>query len=399
MKPRTRLVSTLWLSQLVNSLDRVAIGFAGPAIMSALALSPSEFGIIMSSFGVGYFIAQAPGGFLADRWGTRTMLVLGPLLWALFTGITGLVSTLASFVVVRFCFGLSEGLTNTSISKAIGETFAPEHRARTIAICTTALTVGPAVGGPLVGVLIGAWGWQAAFYLLTIPSLIAAAAAWLFLPKRPAKTSGEPGEMRSGPGLWSVLRQPRVMLLAGATFAWNIPYWGYMSWMPTYLANSRNLDIKAAGMLGGVPYILAFFGVILGGWLGSRFHRFCPLIVTLAFFAAGLFMIFAYQANTVTLAVIGLSGAAFCLFGSIGPIGKIGLDLAPDHQRGAFIGVVLTVGQIGAICAPALIGFLVDWTHNFAAGFAFMVGALWVSAACYTLLGRMVNPGPVPQTT
>lgn len=398
MNTKTQLIVSLWLLNFINALDRVAMGFAGPAIMKSLALSPSAFGIILSSFGVGYFLAQAPSGFLADRWGVRPLLIGGPILWAVFTGMTGLVSTLASFVVVRFFFGISEGLTGASTYKAVGDSFASKDRARTLAICTTALAVAPAAAGPLVGLLVTSWGWQVAFFVLAIPSLITAYVMYRTIPARAAAPQAGEKAPQSRPPLWQTVKQPRVLLLAAATFCWNVPYWGFSSWMPTYLVQARHLDLKSAGFIAGVPYLFAFAGMIVGGWLGSRFHSYCTRIVTSAFAVAGGFLIFAYRADTVLLAVVGLSGAAFCLFGATGPIGKVGLDLAPEHQRGAFIGLIVMVGQLGAICAPAVIGFLVGWTHNFAAGFGFMIVALWAAAASYTVLDHMVKSAPTSKT-
>src|ERR1700737_481905 len=66
LKTQTRIISALWLWMLANYLDRVAISVAGPSIMQSLALSPASFGIILSSFGVGYLLSQIPGGLIAD---------------------------------------------------------------------------------------------------------------------------------------------------------------------------------------------------------------------------------------------------------------------------------------------------------------------------------------------
>src|SRR3546814_4322600 len=113
------ILVALWLLMIANYLDRVAISFAGPAIMASLSMGAKDFGVVLSSFGVGFLMAQIPGGLLSDRFGARPMLVIASLLWALFTGLTGLVSTVTAFVVVRFLFGFSEGAINSSFYKAI----------------------------------------------------------------------------------------------------------------------------------------------------------------------------------------------------------------------------------------------------------------------------------------
>src|SRR3546814_18034238 len=77
--------------------------------MASLSMGAKEFGVVLSSLGVGFLMAQIPGGLLSDRFGARPMLVIASLLWALLTGFTGLVSTVTALVDRRFPFGFSEG--------------------------------------------------------------------------------------------------------------------------------------------------------------------------------------------------------------------------------------------------------------------------------------------------
>ena len=93
-------------------------------MMKSLGMDAGTFGIVLSSFALGYFLSQIPGGLLADRWGARAVVVVGPLLWAVFTGMTGFVSTVAALVAVRVLFGVSEGLSNSASYKLIGDNFA-----------------------------------------------------------------------------------------------------------------------------------------------------------------------------------------------------------------------------------------------------------------------------------
>jgi sugar phosphate permease len=97
---------------------------------------------------------------------------------------------------------------------------------------------------------------------------------------------------------------------------------------------------------------------------------------------AGLSLFLAYRADGLTLSLVGLSSAAFFMYGGLGPFGAIVLDLAPERSRAAYSGVVNTAGQIGGAAAPVIVGFLVDATGTFAGGFDFMVVGLCVAAAC-----------------
>ena len=119
MRGKFSILVAIWLLQCVNYADRVVVGFAGPSMMKSLGIDTGTFGIVLSSFAVGYFLSQIPGGLLADRWGARAVVIVGPLFWALFTGITGFVATVAALVAERLLIGVSEGLSNTASYKLI----------------------------------------------------------------------------------------------------------------------------------------------------------------------------------------------------------------------------------------------------------------------------------------
>lgn len=390
MKSKFGLIFALWFLALVNYLERVAMSFAGPSIMSSLAMPAAEFGVVLSSFGIGYMLAQIPGGLVADRWGARTLLVMGPIFWALFTGLTGLVSTLIGFVIVRICFGLSEGLSNTSVYKAIGENFEAKDRARIIGICSTAIPIAPALAGAIVGTLLGVYGWQAMFFIMVVPALMAALFCFLFVPAKHLVPQSREARNEPRTSFRELLRYPSLWLLSIGCFAWNIPYWGFLGWMPSYLSIAHHLDLKTLGAVAGLPYVFAFFGLLVSGWLGSwKLDRYCAQLAAAYFVGAAIFLFLAYQAVSLGWAVAGLSGAAFFLFGSSAPIGKLALDLAPERHRAAYVGIYNSFGQVGGAFAPAAIGFLVTQTGTFASGFGLMVAGLGAGAVCLIAISRL----------
>ena len=395
-----RVIFALWFLSFVNYLERVTISFAGPAIMKSLHMSPAAFGIVLSSFGIGYLMAHIPGGLLSDRLGSRALLTVGPLFWALFTGATGLVATMAGFVAVRVCLGLSEGISSTSIYKTLGDNFAPEKRSRALAIASTAIPLAPALAGTLIGKLTVAYGWPKMFFIMAAPALVVSGVCYLLIPARRTARSSPPvsGPQESTLLLKSLVTRPSLWILSLAAFAWNIPYWGFLGWMPSYLALARHIDLKAIGPLASMPYIGAFFGLLVGGWLGStRLHKYCIQLVVAFFVGAAVSLFLAYQAQTLPLALAGLTGTAFFLFGSSGPVAKIVLDLAPEGARATYVGFYNTVAQVGGVLAPALIGFLVSATGSFASGFGFMVASLCAAAALLLVLTspRLVPLSPV----
>ena len=403
MKTKAQIIFSLWLLIFINYMDRSAISFAGPAIMSDLSMNAAAFGIVLSSFGLGYALALVPGGIAADRWGARWVLIITPLLWGTFTGLTGFVTAVSGFIVMRLGLGISEGLFSPSIYKSIGDHFEPKQRAGAIAICISSLMLGPAVAGPTVALLIDAVGWQGMFMIMAVPAVIASAVAYLMVPKRkePHKTKESSDIEDDAVPMSKVIRRPSLWVLSLSNFTTDIAQWGFLGWMPTYLFLEREINMMGTGFVGSVPYVFGFVGLLLGGWLGSTFfHRYRIQMVTVCYVAAGLSLGLAYVAEDLPVAVIGLSATAFFLFGAGASKGSIAIDLAPANVRGTYIGIYNVAGQIGATIAPATIGFLVHATGKFALGFGFMIFSLVVTAICMiALMPLMPRSSPPDQAS
>src|ERR1035441_9569516 len=94
MKRPQLVLGLIWLMMFVAYFDRINITVAGPAIVKSLDLPPAAFGLVLSAFTFGYALMQIPGGALADRFGSRPLLIFALILWSLFTGLTGLANVL-----------------------------------------------------------------------------------------------------------------------------------------------------------------------------------------------------------------------------------------------------------------------------------------------------------------
>ncbi len=362
-------------------------------MMKSLSMSPATFGLILSAFGVGHLVMQLPGGYIADRWGAKPMLVAGPLLWALFTGSTALTVTVVGLWAVRAALGASEGLFATSTSKVLGESFPSKERARALAISNTAVPLAPALAGPLVGVLVAGYGWQAMFGAIAIPSVLAAIACYVLVPSGRPTLRATPSGSDPHASFASVLKQPGLWLASLGGFGFIVANWGFTGWMPSYLALQRHVRLQSLGAVSSIPYIFGFFGILVGGTLGSGwlYHR-RLLLISGACLGAGLSLLVAYRADGVPYSLAGLSGAAFFLFCTQPPLSSIVLDLAPERYRASYQGVYNTIIQSGGIVAPALIGWLISRTGSFAAGFGVMILSLCLAAVCMFCLTPFITP-------
>src|ERR1700739_3420958 len=77
------IVTLLFLFMLINFADKAVIGIAAVPIMKELKLSPSEFGLIGSSFFLLFALSAIVTGFVVNRVQTRWVLLAMGLVWAL----------------------------------------------------------------------------------------------------------------------------------------------------------------------------------------------------------------------------------------------------------------------------------------------------------------------------
>ncbi len=392
---RYLVLGLIWLMMFVAYFDRINITVAAPAIVASLGLNSSSFGLILAAFTFGYALMQIPGGYLADRFGSRRLLVFALVFWSIFTGLTGLASSLTGLVIVRVLFGIGEGLENGAQFKLVGDFYPSRDRSAANAVFLTALSLGPAVAAPLAAWFVVHTGWHALFFWFTLPGLVVAALLAALLPGREPAAAVAVAPARGGDQGWRLALGMRSSWLAFTAYlCFNIAFWGFIGWMPSYLNATRHIALAQLGLVASVPYLCGFVGTIAIGTLGSTLaarHR--PALVGGAYLLAGAALGVAFGAHSVVRCVAGLAVAAFFLYGGFGPFWAIALDLIPATLRGGFTGFVNLGGQIGGFLAPIVVGAIVTATHSFAGGFAFMIGALLISAVSLFWLEVSIDRG------
>ncbi|WEG12827.1 MFS transporter [Pullulanibacillus sp. KACC 23026] len=384
MNKKWIMLLLIWLMMFVAYLDRINISVAGPTIQKELHISPAGFGVVLSAFTFGYAILQIPGGILADKFGAKRLLVIALIWWSIFTGMTGMAMSLGFLIVSRVLFGVGEGLENGAQFKLVGDFFPSHERSSANGLFLTSLALGPAVVAPVAAWLLKSVGWHSMFYLFIIPGLIMAILIGWFIPNKPTEGVVHT-EITNRKGLrasWSdIMAHPAIWLAFVAYLFFNIAFWGFLGWMPSYLSEARHITLSQLGMDASLPYWFGFLGLVIVGFLGNRFlNRYRASMIAISYLLAGLCLYISFSAKTVSGSLFGLSAAAFFLYGGFGPFWSVALDLLPDQLRGTFSGFVNFGGQIGGFIAPIIIGGIVSATDSFNFGFGFMIAAVILSA-------------------
>jgi MFS transporter, ACS family, D-galactonate transporter len=390
---RFRVLALISAGTMINYLDRTVLGVAAPGMVTDLHLSPAIMGVVFSAFSWSYAVAQIPGGWVLDRFGTRLTYFLSVSFWSLFTLVQGFAWGIASLLTFRLGLGVSEAPCFPTNSRVVATWFPEHERAQATAVYTVGEYLGLACFGPLLFWISRRFGWRSLFYVVGIAGIVFAG-IWWALYREPGSTGHEAKTVRS-PMAWTQVRQLlRHRQVWGASigqFGGNSTLVFFLTWFPTYLAKERHMDWMRAGFNAILPFIAAACGILLGGWVsdtllkrtGSRnLARKLPIIVGL--FGASTIIVANYVASD-TLVIAILSFAFFCQ-GMTGLGWAVISDVAPRELMGLTGGIFNFASNLAGIITPIVVGAIIGATGSFFYALAYVGAAALLGALSYVFL-------------
>ncbi|KAI8595666.1 major facilitator superfamily domain-containing protein [Dissophora ornata] len=153
---------------MISYADRSNMAVAVVAIAREHGYSKQQQGLILASFFFGYILTPIMGGTLADRYGGKSILAIGALVWSICTLLTPFASGIGLFWIVlsRIALGLGEGVAYPSIHAMIGTWIPPSERSKAVATVTAFSYLGSVIALPTSSALVvSSWGWRGIFWL------------------------------------------------------------------------------------------------------------------------------------------------------------------------------------------------------------------------------------------
>jgi ACS family D-galactonate transporter-like MFS transporter len=416
---RWRIAFLLACGVLVNFLDRINLSVARDALHDSFGLSLVAFGYLSSAFSWTYALMQMPAGVLLDRWGVRRIGRISAFLWSVASFAAAVAPGLNWFFAARFLLGVSESPTFPANAKALGYWFTQEERGLATAVTDAAAKFSTAMGVPLIGLLLLYFGWRWSFAATGFISFLYFVLFYFVYrnPSEDKKLSAHEFEFirrgrvqpedqaraHSGGSLAYLLKQRKVYGLALGWGAYNYTFFLLLAWLPSYLSISLHVDLSHSIFYTSVPWLFATAtDLLVGGWLvdalikrGYDAHRVRQTTVV-AGMAFGLAIFGAARAHSPAAALVWISLALGGLAAAAPVAWTIPSLIAPRESVGTLAGIVNLCGQIAAISAPIMTGYIVSASHSFAAAFVTATVILLAGIAGYIFLLGRIEPIPEP---
>lgn len=376
-KNHSLMIFLLFLGYVIVYIDKTVMGFALLPIEKEFGVSTQQLGYITGIFFLSYSLFQIPAGWLNDRIGFRTMLVVSLCLlggFALCFGLLGF--SFGMLILFRFLSGIGHSGYPCSCAKAVVSNFSVEKRtfAQSILLSSAglAMTIGPMVAVSALTHI----GWRGSFAGLGLMACAVAIVIFVLVQKpKAAPKSASPVNYRA------LLKSPTVILLFIAIFCINIPSYGLMAWLPKFLVQQRHMPLEVSGLViaaGGLGIWISSLGT---GWLvGKYFQGREPRVIVICSLLSALCIFAIYQtASPVAASVFLFLGQVF-LMGSFVTVFTLPMKRLPVETMGAAMGLINTGGTLGGFISPIVMGYLISVSQDYYTTFIFLALAMVGSA-------------------
>jgi MFS family permease len=398
-------VITLLTIVLISYVDRVntSVLITDRSFTDHFGLTgrPAAQGLLTTLFLLGNGLAAfALSPVYETRLGVRRGLLVSIALWAVLTSVSPFALGGVMLLALRLLLGTAEGPLFSLKTMYIREAFAEGATGKPNAISSMGVSLGTAVGFPLVTFLVYSSGWVSSFLVLAGLNAVVGVPL-ILLTVRSVRTRARPAAT-SRTTLRHALRTPGLGWILAVEIATLAFLWGSSSWLPSYLLHDRHFTLTQTGVVSALPFLLSLLSGLAGGVLLDRIPpRRAPLLLVAGGLGAALSVAGVVAATGPVSAAIGLI-LANGFWGLQAPvIPTLVQRQATAGTVGSTYGVVNGVGNVISAFMPTAMGAAIGagGSRGYAYGYLLLVGTQLVTLVVGAVLfarGRKSTVSTVP---
>ncbi|HHW35877.1 MAG TPA: MFS transporter [Bacillales bacterium] len=373
---------------MINQIDKIIIGLVSVPLMDEFDLSPSQWGLVGSSFFCFFTFSSFFLGGMADSRNTKRMLAWLSFIWLIVQFVTPLVSSLYLLVVTRMLLGAGEGPAVAVSTSLIGKWF-PKHRhGISFGAVLFGATIGPAIATPFLISIISKEGWRAAFIAMGIVGLIVLI-LWMIFGKENPQEIGLPKidqeELHSST-ISKVSWRQFIPHLFSKNFIFTVlcagcAYWllaVQSVWLPTYFTKVQHLNGKQLTLAVSLPFLFAAICQIGFALVSDILYRKTGDIrkarinvasLTMVLSAVCLYLAGTVHSNTISILFFILSPGLGIVILTLAP--AMLMDFFSPKNIGKAQGAYVALSSSTSILAPLVFGYLVENAPTEAMGYQY----------------------------
>ncbi|MFG1428344.1 MFS transporter [Roseixanthobacter glucoisosaccharinicivorans] len=380
-----RIVPLFMACFVVAYLDRVNVSFAKLQMQSELGFSEAAYGLGASIFFIGYLLFEIPSNMILAKVGARRWIARIMISWGIASAVMMFVKSEYAFYALRFLLGVLEAGFVPGAVYCFTHWFPASQRGRINSLFFMSIGICGLIGGPISGAIMkfmdgigGLGGWQWLFLLEGIPSVVLGFvvlmvlddqvddAKWLTTEEKAllkARLAQDP-KVGHAHSFGAALREPVTYVFSLIYLGLAMGIYGIIFWMPQLVKTAGTTDTFVIGILTSLPYLIALVLIPLIARSSDRSgERRWHLGACAVAGAVGYVICGAFGDSLIAL-LLGLTIAATGIIGSFGLFWLLPQRVLSGLAAASGIALINSVGQIGGIIGPYMVGVVKDATGS-----------------------------------
>jgi MFS family permease len=400
-----RIMPLIMVCYLFAFFDRINISFAKFALQSDLSLTDTAYGLGAGLFVVGYVLFEVPSNMMLYKVGARRWICRIMISWGIATALMAFVQTEWQFYTLRFLIGAMEAGFAPGVLFYLTLWFPVAYRGRITSTLFLASAFAGILGAPVAGLVLsqmegvlGMRGWHWLFLVGGLPCIALGYlvfkvlkdriedAQWLTSDEQALLSQRIADQNRhiGGHSLLGALKTPGFLKLGLVYFMIQVCSYGLNFWAPHLIRTSGITHPTTIGLLTAVPYICGAITMVVVGRLSdasghrSRFVAGLMLLAAVGFLCAGIFD----KHTSFLIGALAVMGAG--IIASIPAFWALPPKLMTGAGAAGGIALINTLGQLGGIVSPVMVGRIKDVTGSTTPAL-YAIGALAIACAAILL--------------
>jgi len=402
-----RIMPLIMVCYLFAFFDRINISFAKFALQSDLGLTDTAYGLGAGLFVVGYVLFEVPSNMMLYKVGARRWIARIMISWGIATALMAFVQTEWQFYALRFLIGAMEAGFAPGVLFYLTLWFPVAYRGRITSMLFLASAFAGVVGAPVAGLVLSGMegvlsmrGWHWLFMVGGLPCIVLGYlvlktlkdriedANWLTMDEQVllAGRIAEQNKDIGGHSLLEAVKTPGFLTLGFVYFLIQVSSYGLNFWAPHLIRTSGIANPTIVGFLTAVPYLCGAAAMVLVGRLSdasghrSRFVVGLMLLAAIGFFCAGIFD----RHTGFLIGALAVMGAG--IIASVPAFWALPPKLVTGAGAAGGIALINTLGQLGGIVSPVMVGRIKDVTGSTTPAL-YVIGGLALLCAAILMVG------------
>lgn len=353
------VVGLLAFLQFTIILDFMIMAPLGAAMMPALKMDPSQFGVVVSAYAFSAGISGLLASGFADRYDRKKILLFFYTGFVLGTLFCAVAPSYHFMVAARIVTGLFGGVIGSVVLAITADLFALSQRGRVMGIVQTAFAASQILGIPAGLYISNIWGWHAPFFMIVGVSAFAGVVIFVYLKPIDDHLKLARADQNAVNHMLTTVSNKKYVFAFAATAFMSLGGFMLMPFSTDFTVNNLKLTMNDLPLIYLVTGIATIFIGPLVGKMSDSFGKLRTFVFG-AIISAIMVVYYTNMGPSPLMAVIIVNTVMFIgIFSRMIPSQALMSALPTPADRGAFMAVSSSLQQISGGVAAVIAGYIV----------------------------------------